>query len=339
MDANLEYFEKFIVKQIVKKVEYDPVKGEYSFNKFQISDDLIRVIEEEGLRYGMQGWQVREVISRVAENVRTDPYVEIINSKVDVSKLKEGQHLRINITHPIKGKMSVDLATVSKYHFMVLDATVSGLRYGDVLVATDKIWNALFSIEFKVLRNEKRIPDAHTKLLLGKVDSVELFFPPIANEILDSDDTFAYADSPPGIDPEAQKDKETTVPEEDNEELFKKYYIWMPIQWDEPITFGWNEKDVQQNNSTFVVLDSDEQLKSKIQFNPLFKLPKNKNELEVLLNIVFFCCKTMNEYYGIANLKQIKPIKEGILTKTKDDISSKVWVLEKKPQVKFVYGY
>lgn len=338
MDANSEYFEKFIIKQIVSKIDFNPEKESYSFNEIHISDEILQIIDDEGLRYGMQSHQIREMVSRIAGNIRTEPYIEIRNNRVDVAELKTGQHLRINIIHPTKGKMSVELITMEPFRFMVLDTDISIIQYGDILESMDKVWNHSFSIEFKVSRNGKRYPDSHTRLLLGKLDSVELYIPSIVNDILDNNETYSSGSSSiPDTDVLESKYDES-LDDGGVIETVRKYNIWQPSQWgDDLIVFDWKEGDSQQEDSTFIILDDDIQRKAKIMFNPLFKLPPESFLSVGIIEIIQSCCKPRNEFTGLSGLKYIKPMKEGILKRTKDDVSSKEWVLEKKPQVKFVY--
>lgn len=54
MVANIENFEKFIIKQIVNTVDYHPESDEFEFNRICISDELINIIGNEGARYGIE---------------------------------------------------------------------------------------------------------------------------------------------------------------------------------------------------------------------------------------------------------------------------------------------
>ncbi|MBQ6771396.1 MAG: hypothetical protein IJP44_10540 [Bacteroidales bacterium] len=340
MDANSEYFEKFIIKQIVSKIDFNPDSGSYSFNEIHISDEILKIIDDEGLRYGMQSQQVRQFVSRVAENVRTEPYIEIRNNGVSVKELKEGQHLRINFTHPVKGKLYVELMTIAPACFFVLDSDIPGICFGDEFHSQDKMWNNYYSIGFKVFRKSKRIPDVDTTLLLWNINSIELFRPSVIHEILDSKDSYSFESNYyTDLNGSESHLNMTLGSEEELLEATKKYNIWQPSKLGEDaIVFDWKEGDTQQEDSTFIILDDDIQRKAKIMFNPLFTLPTETFLSEGIIKIIQSCCKARNEFTGLSGLKYIKPMKEGILKRIKDDNSSKEWVLEKKPQVKFVYG-
>lgn len=338
MDIN-EYFERFIIKRIVNKIDFDPKNEEYLFNDIHPSDEIIRDIEDEGLRYGMQRQQVREVLSRVAANIRTEPSIQIRNNKVEVAEIKVGQHLRINIIHSTKGKLGVDLMALEPSRFMVLGSDISGVQYGDILESMDKVWNYSYSIEFTVFRNGKRIPDSHSRLMLGKIDSVELFIPSVVNEILDSKESYSFdSDHPFDLDISESQCDVSLEGGDDSLGTKRKHYVWQPSKWGgDTIIFDWKEEDVQKEDSTFIILDDSSQRKAKILFNPSFKLPKEKTLSDGIIEIILSCCKPRNEFTGLSGLKYIKPMKEGILKRIKDEASTKEWVIEKKPQVKFVY--
>lgn len=338
MGAN-EYFERFIIKQIVSKIDFDPKSEEYSFNDIHISDEIIKVIEDEGLRYGMQNIQTRELLSRVAGNISTKPSIQIRNNRVDVAEIKMGQHLRININHSTKGKLGVELMALEPSRFMVLGSDISGVQYGDILEPMDKVWNHSYSIEFIVFRNGIRIPDSHSRLMLGKIDSVELFLPSVVNEILDSKESYSFDGGHPfDLDFSESQYDSSLEGDEDLLDTIRKYNVWQPSKWGEDtIVFDWKEEDTQQDDSTFIILDDSMQRKAKILFNSSFKLPEEEVLSIGIIEIIQSCCKARNEFTGLSGLKYIKPMKEGILKRVKDDVSSKEWILEIKPQVKFVY--
>lgn len=324
MDAEFEYFEKFIIKQIVNTVDYYPDKDEYELNRIHISDEIIKTIEDEGLRYGLQKPQILSIVSNISGNIKTTPSSKLRYDSIDVGKLKKGQHLRINITHPEKGMRYVELLVISKYRFFLLSSDIMGIKYGDELHSLDKTWNNAYSIDFEVYRNKSRIPNDNTLFRLGKVCHVEMFYPPVINEILDSESSFTF---------EGKEPTKTAIIEKAKT---KNYYFWMPNKW-KPIMFCWKEGDIQNENATFILTDSDNATDGKVIINKSFVLSRESEHLDSFMEILFDCCKWKNQFLGIENLKCIRSIKAGIVRKVKDELGSKEWELISQPQIKFIY--
>ena len=192
MDANIEYFEKFIVKKIVNTVEYRPETDEYEINRIHLTDETLQTIEKEGSRYGLKPQETMQIVTMVAENVRTMPSVQIKQGSILVNDLKIGQHLRINIVHPEKGKHFVEMLLEDEETFIVLDTSIPGIQFGDKLQSIDKIWNSSFYIDFKAFKYGQPFPNEKDVLRIGKVTSVEFFSPSVVHEIIDSKSSFTY---------------------------------------------------------------------------------------------------------------------------------------------------
>lgn len=324
MVANFEYFEKFIVKQIVNTVDYHPETDEYEINRIHISDDIINVIEDEGVRYGLKRDQIGQIISQVAENIRTKPAIKLRYDCIDVTKLKIGQHFRINILHPEKGPHYIELLVINKYHFYVLASDIIGVRYGDEIYALDNTWNNGYYADFRVVFGNNKDFNEESILRLGKLQSVEMFSPSVVHEILDSESAFTY-DSLNAIQRKTVVGKRQDI----------KYYFWIPNKY-QPITFCWHEGDVQDMTSPFIITDNEDAPEAKITINKAFHLP-TEEKLNSLIEIISDCCICRNAFNGIDSLKYVKSVKSGVVKKVVSDLGYKEWVLISQPQIKFVY--
>lgn len=326
MVNNLEHFEKFIVKHIVNTVKYHPETDEYEINRIHISDDIINVIENEGVRYGVKRSQIGQIISLVAEKIRTTPSVKLNYGSIDVDKLKTGQHFRINILHPDKGAHYIELITLDKFCFYVLDSDIIGICYGDVLHALDSFWNNAYYIDFTVTRNNKKYPNGKTILRLGKLQNIWEYSPSVVHNILDSESTFTYESV-------NANQKETRGFDEGREQ---HYFFWIPNKW-RPITFSWEEGDIQDNTSAFIITDNEDTTAAKITINNDFQLPTDEEMLNQFVKILFDCCKSTNNFNGVDNLKCIKSVKAGTVKRVVSELGHKEWALINQPQIKFVY--
>lgn len=326
MDANFEYFEKFIVKQIVNTVDYRPETDEYEINRIHISDDIINNIENEGIRYGLKKDQIGQIISQVAKNIRTKPAIKLRYDSIDVAEFKIGQHIKINILHPKKGPHYIELLVTNKYHFYVLASDIAGIRYGDEIHALDCTWNIGYHADFTVTFGNNRHLSEELILRLGKLQCVEMFSPSVVHEILDSESTFSY-DSLNAIQGEKIVDKSKDI----------KYYFWIPDRC-QPVTFRWREGDAQDKTRPFIIIDNEDAPEAKITINKAFRLlPTEGNNPDSSIEIIFDCCKWRNDFNGIDNLKYIKPVKPGVVKRVVSDLGYKEWVLISQPQIKFIY--
>lgn len=326
MDVNLEFFEKFIVKQIVNTVDYHPETDEYEINRIHISDDIINIIENEGVRYGLKKCQIGQIISQVADNIRINPAVKLRYDSIDVTTLKIGQHFRINILHTEKGMHYVELLVTKLCLFYVLSSDIAGIRYGDELHALDTTWNNGYYADFTVTRGSKRQPNGKTILRLGKLQSIEEYSPSVVHDILDSESSFSYETF------KGNQDIKKTVDKSKD----KKYFLWIPNKW-KPITFSWREGDTQDEASAFIITDNEDAAEAKIFINENFQLPTEEKMSGPLMEILFNCCNGKNAFNGVENLKYIKSVKAGVAKKVVSELGYKEWELISPPQIKFIY--
>ena len=343
MVANIENFEKFIIKQIVNTVDYHPESDEFEFNRICISDELINIIGNEGARYGIEKGQIGQIISRVAENIRTNPVIDLKYGSIDVSKLKVGQHLKINILHPEKGAHYIELLVTQKFQFYVLASDIVGVRYGDEIRALDDTWNNGFYIDFTVsLKNNKHSDDALI-LKLGKLQSVAMFGPSVVHEILDSESAFTYDGlnvNPPKTvvdDADLNENQEKSVIAKSN---LRKYYFWKPVH-NNPVVFSWREGNSKDEKSPFVILEESDNPKASITINKAFKLPIDKSGKFRLLEVLCDVCSRESfqgkEKSGFSNIKSVKSVKSGIAKRFVSTAGHKEWKIIRRPQIEFVY--
>lgn len=326
MDANFEYFEKFIVKQIVNTVDYHPETDEYVINRIQLSADIINIIEDEGVRYGLKRNNVGQIISQVAENIRTTPAIKLRYDSIDVTSLEIGQHLRINILHPEKGLHYIELLVTNAYSFYVLSSDIVGVCYGDELHALDGTWNNGYYADFTIARGRNKQPLGKTILRLGRLQCIEEYGPSIVHEILDSELSFTYESIK-----DSQREKKAVDKDKD-----KQYFFWIPNKR-KPITFDWSEGDTQDDTSTFVITDNENTTEVKVAINKAFKLPTEKKELSSLMEIIFDCCKCQNAFNGVDKLKYIKLVRTGVAKRVVSELGYKEWKLISQPLIQFIY--
>lgn len=325
MDANLEYFEKFIIKQIVDTVAYHPETDEYEINHVRISDDIIKVIEDEGVRYGLERERIAQIISTVADNIRTKPSIKIRYDSIYVASLKIGQHFKINVLHPEKGLRYVELLVTDTSCFFVLASDITGIRYGDVLCAKDSIWNNDYYIDFDISCGNNKQHIGKLILRLGKLQSVEMYSPSVVHEILDSKSTFAY-------------NSIHTLQENSTDEKSKdvKYFFRNPWTYN-PITFIWREGDAIDGESPFVITENEDAPVAKMAINNAFQLPTEDMKLISIMEIIIECSKLKNAYDGIWGLRKIRTVKAGVVKRVESDFGYKKWELIKEPQIKLLY--
>lgn len=319
MADNLEYFEKFIIKQIVDTVTYNPETDEYEINNIQVSDDVINLINDEGKRYGLSQQQIGQIISKIAGNINARPSVKVCYTTIYVDKLEKGKHLRINIDHPVKGDHFLELLVIGPAHFFVLDTNITGVGYGDDLYAIDRIWNNSYYLDFRVFRKSERFPNDVTILRLGKLYSVEFFTPSIVNDIIDSKLTYTHEE----------------LNETDAASQNKTYYVGVPTRWT-PITFSWHENSYMQHENCIFVIKDDATLGTKILFNKYFSF-ENIQNIDDFMSVLHDCCKWRNAFIDIEHLKFVKNVKAGSLKMIKTDLDSVEWELITLPQIKFIY--
>lgn len=329
MDANLEYFEKFIVKQIVRGVKYNPKSDEFEFYKVQVTNDIIQTIINEGQHYGLSEGACRDMLTRTSNNIRVTPSVDIQRGSVEVKNISLGQHFRINFVHPEKGPLSLDLLMMDATNMLVLGSTIRGLDCGEVLKPMDKVWNNGFYVDFVPERNEELQQNTHTHLHLGKLLEVQFFYPSVVHQILDSTCQYTY------------KELSLLSPKKKNVlESFagktQRYLFWIPNKWN-PISFIWEAGREPEGQCPFVINDVDGVELATISIDKDFDLSK-VDYIDRFVEVLFDCCKWKNAFNGVEDLNYIKTTKVGKVKKVRSESGVKEWELIDQPQIKFMYG-
>ena len=191
MGSKLLRFQKYIVRQIIDTVDYDPEKDDYIINRISLTDKNLQTINEEGNRYGLTPEQCAQIISQVSNNIVLEPATAIHKSIYDVRKATFGQHLDICFDHPNKGPHHIEVVALNQGRYMVLSSTIRGLQLLDELEPVSLVWNPGFFIDFHVFREGKRYPGDQTKLSIGKFTHIKVYSPSVVHEILDSESDFS----------------------------------------------------------------------------------------------------------------------------------------------------
>ncbi|MBQ2950541.1 MAG: hypothetical protein IJE12_05780 [Prevotella sp.] len=346
MNIDSSKFEKFIIKQIVNTVEYNPERDEYIINRIHISDDIIRIVEKEGKRYGLSQEQSTQFLTQVANNIKTLPSVDLLYSSFSLDKLNEGQHIKLTFVHEVKGRRFIDMLTLGSYKFYVLNTDLSGLKHGDELKALDRIWHNSYYIDFEAYRDTKRIPNVKSILRLGKIEKVEIFSPSLVNEIHDSGFTYLYDEkesNPQKIKSASVKDVEQSISTDTAENI---YYVNSPIQTlsqanQQEKKFTWRKKDGTGHNKLFLIKEVEGEQFATLEVNENYKnflgSDGNVQYHKFILNIELMWCIRENKLGDISSLLQIKTERKGYLKLLRNKSDIKEWLLIEKPVIKFIY--
>lgn len=330
MDANLDIFEKYIVKHIVDTASFNPVTGEFEINRIHISDDIIREIEEEGERYGLKQNQSRDFISKVSNNIKLSPSATIVSGQINVETIELGQHIRINFVDPDRGDNYLELLSIEGSFFVLLDSSIKDLQGGDTMLPLDKIWNPSYYARFKIKRNGVPYPDDNTVLNVGKLKNVVYYCPSVIHEILDSKYSFTYQDSKKKEKGYRESEKKDLKPSQNS----KKYPVWL-LRYT-PVTFVFDERNEQQEAPFLIIEDEDEDY---LSINSGFSFPNDLQEREYILDTVKKSCQCeiRKRLPDSAVPKTMENIVLGKVKRSKTVPHTIVWTLIQKPVVSIFY--
>ncbi len=323
MGDKLNRFYKFIIRNIVKTVDYDSSKDEFKINRVTISDEILQVISEEGTRYGLSHDETINLISHVSSHIDTAPSLEIHKGRLALESIKYGQHFEIHFNHPEKGANFIELVCANPNQYIVLNSSISGLRLNDVLQPTTLLWNPDFYIDFFVFRKGTRYPNENIKLHIGKYDNTVFYKPSIVYEILDSNDTFSLKKKKPLDTPVVFNAKEKCVS------------VWTPNLVN-PISFTFDENTPNDSTATFLITYSDNSTHATLSINKNFVFPADSTQSQYLLQVITECCKCRNSLTSTRDLKYIKTLRSGVLQKDIKEKGIQRWILVTKPQIKFI---
>ena len=201
MEGNTENLQKYIIRKIVKSVEYDADTDTYAFHQCQISDEIIHDIIQEAARYSIPERDARQYISLTAGNIKTQPQVTSIASKINITDIPFGQHIRIDFKHPEKGFQWIECIKTGKNTILVLSSSINGLSYNTTIHPLTDEWSIGFYTDFSVIEKKNSI------LRVGEIKAIKLFSPSIIHEILDSSRTFSKDEEVTEEDPKKTQKK------------------------------------------------------------------------------------------------------------------------------------
>ena len=195
MDANIENFQKYIVRKIVMSVEYDVDNDEYLFNRCQLSDTLINEIIHEGQRYGMSEKDIRQYISTTAQHIKTQPKINTIANDIDIKTISFGQHILIEFRHPEKGNHWISCIKL-RDDFLVLSSSICRLEFGTRICPTTKYWTYGFYADFTFRNRNESSAIKDVLLRIGEITAIKILSPSVTHELLDSPQSFSKNETP-----------------------------------------------------------------------------------------------------------------------------------------------
>ena len=328
MDDN-EQFIRFIIKNIIKTIDYDVENDAFIIDRVYISDELINRIVAEGSKYGLESGDVRELITIVSSEIKTDPSVHRSYDQVRVRNITAGKHLRLNAIHDEYGPMYIEMVCIEPLRFFVISSDIPGVRYQDELVSINEVWNISYGIDFRYISNGEVYPNQKDLVLkFSKLKSIEYIFPSIVHEIFDSQEDFVKEDSP-----------EDAIIQ----------YIWTPKRH-APIAFSLSDEESDlKHEAVFQIRRSNKNATTAfIRINPQIVMPDDYDQRRFLLDAILECCcfphveenmgiketELANEEYFFSEEFKKKgrfaTMEEGLLQLKE---TTGLWVLTKKPVV------
>lgn len=326
--GNNDQLIRFIIKNLVRKVEYDVDKDRFSINRIDISDELITRIIDEGAQYGLGPDETRELISRVASDLQIAPFIDRSTSRTRVKEIQTGVHFRLNFKNEHLGPLTLEALCLETGSFFVLESDIPGLCHGDRIVSVNKVWNISYEVSFVVFRNgTTRFPDEYSLLTPGKLESIDYFHQSPVYEILDAQQQFTKAELEQKTDskPESRK-------------RLKNRYVWAPKLFD-PIIFSLNlQSDTEEANASFLIQPGRKNPdQAKLVVNPELDLPEDETKRKYVLWAILQCC-TVNGDAGMStdmnNIFAIETLKAGKIKKTNANDTQELWLLTEKPVIR-----
>lgn len=318
MAVDTEYFEKFIIRKVVDTVRYNAREDEYIINRIHISDDLLREIEMEGVKYGLSSGDSRGLFSNIVNNIRISPSVKINYARVTLFSMKPGQHLELFFHDENTGEQTLELLYLGDLSFSVLSSSLAGFNFNDEIISLANHWNNSFFIDFILKREGKRYPTETSIVKIGRLMYVKVYSPSYIHAVLDSQKSFV----------KEEQDAKSDVP-----------YVWTPCRTD-PVAFSWQKTDLDRN-ATFIITDIVHKKEARLKINRKFSFPDDINKRDYLLKTILSVCLVKWDLkpkgFETHQLKYIKCLKAGILKYDTNSKEKELWILKEKPIIKFVY--
>lgn len=326
--GNNDQLIRFIIKNLVRKVEYDVDKDRFSINRIDISDELITRIVDEGAQYGLASDETRELISRVASDLQIAPFIDRSTSRTRVETLQTGSHLRLNFRNDHLGPLMLEALCLKAGNLFVLESNIPGIRHGDRIVSINKVWNISYEVDFVVFRNgTTRFPDEYSVLTPGKLESIDYFHQSPVYEILDAQQQFTKAEL-----------EQITASEPKARKRSENRYVWAPKLFD-PIVFSLNpQSDTEEANATFLIQPGRKNPgQAKLVVNPDLDLSGEETKRKYVLQAILQCCTMSGDTdkaHKTEDIFAIETIKAGKIKKINTNDAQELWLLTEKPEIR-----
>lgn len=356
-----KYFEKFIIRRIVKGVSFCNETNNFIVNDISLSAEDLKSILKEGYRYGYTKAFIEEVISSLSRNISFAPISTRQYNNIDCDNIKSGQHLVIHTLDNTVGRNSIELLFLgtesrTELRFLVLASDRGILIPGDILLSTNKKWSRGYVIQFAVIRGNKRYPSNRLYYQTYAMDFVEFLAPAPVYELIDEDKDVCTLNKTKSDGNNINKRNESgelkplqevvkgnnELPAVSNKEHSANthiyndiiYYSWGPTVYTPVRAFKPDDLSMQRTNTPLFVITLQNKTTATYVVNPEFNISTlSINEREYLLNELFEISSSnykRSQFYSdlVTSIANEKP---GILK-----LDNGLWIIDKKIKIKFL---
>lgn len=340
MSERVIQFTKFIIKSIFRGValrdfsENMMPEDIYVFHKRELNESLLNNIFEEGRKYGYDKDRCLAEINLADEKTVTAPSIEKREANLNLGQLQRGTRLDLYYNHPELGEVKIAGLVSNDKSIIVLETTIMGLQYRDVLYPVKAKFIKGEPTYFRIRRDTRELTSDLYLFVPGKLKYMEIYTPSLVFNILDSDKTFRYEESKAHNPDSGAQD--TKQPETSNVLIMigEKYYASFSTS---TVKLQWQDKDLipvgECNDKTkfpFIVsIESDK--KAIMTVNPLFQFNKKRSLRTYEFNHFQFNCLIEGDLNADCKLKTVK---EGIL----DRMGKNGWRISMRLKVKCIKG-
>lgn len=325
-----KFFERFILRRIVKGVSYCNETNGFIVNDTSLSDENLKQILKEGKKYGYEEAFVKDRISSLAHSISFEPIHDNQYISIECCDIAVGQHLVVHTLDRDVGKNCLELLAVGnsqdkkEQSFLVLGTDRGVLRAGDLLVPVNNKWNRGYFVQFAVYRDEKRYPSDDVYYQTYAIDFFEFLNPSPMHEIMDEEELLKETQMQ-----KTRKDEQKVESKNQNGVIS---YSWAPTVYTPKLAFKPNDFLVSDNKATFVITQQNEKEATYV-VNPNFKLDDvvvdEKDDLfELLLS-----ASTSNYKRSHFHSELLVSIKNEVPGRLK--LKNGLWIIEKKVKIKF----
>lgn len=329
-------FTRFILKTIVKGVvpRKSPQKGGdlYQLMKIDLDNATLAAIKAEGAKYGLSEQDAVNELRLADEKVIFNPSLTRDYTSRRVGHFKVGERFDLIFEHPELGECVLALLATGRHEYMVIESSVGGLVYRDMVYPLHSSLNMGHPMFFDVERDGKRITTDKWCLSPGKLKYIERHTPAAIFDILDADTDYRHDGK--NVKPEQKPtDKKAGRKEPDlrkNNEPAPKlpkeaFHVSFP---QEGVPMEWTVAMMKESGpgSPFIITPSGN--KATIEINPKFRFSPTRSVRVYETTRIRTCCTLMA---GIpANFDGFETRVPGIVSYDPD---RKVWKLDRLPVV------